>query len=83
MTRLKNILIAVDQLLNALLGGSPDETLSSRAHRAREAGKPGWRHVARLIDTLLWFDREHCRTSYEAECERRHLPRPFHERGCA
>lgn len=33
MTRLKNILIAVDQLLNALLGGAPDETLSSHAHR--------------------------------------------------
>ena len=53
MTRLKNILIAIDQLLNAVLGGAPDETLSSRAHRAREEGKPGWRHVARLIDTLL------------------------------
>ena len=31
MTRLKNILIAIDQLLNAVLGGAPDETLSSRA----------------------------------------------------
>ena len=83
MTRLKNILIALDQLLNALLGGAPDETLSSRAHRAREAGKPGWRHVARVIDTLLWFDREHCRTSYEAERQRRQLPRHFHQEGCA
>lgn len=83
MTRLKNILIAIDQLLNALLGGAPDETLSSRAHRAREAGKPGWRHVARIIDTLLWFDREHCRTSYEAECARRHLPRAFCDGGHA
>lgn len=52
MTRLKNILIALDQLLNALLGGSPDETLSSRAHRARVLPRHGLavrnviRHVA-------------------------------------
>lgn len=37
MSRLKNVLIALDQLLNALANGAPDETLSSRAHRARAA----------------------------------------------
>lgn len=33
MTYGKRTLIAVDQLLNTLLGGWPDETLSSRCYR--------------------------------------------------
>lgn len=32
---LKQLLIAIDQVLNALLGGMADETLSARAHRQR------------------------------------------------
>ena len=46
----KNLLIAVDQLVNTLTGGWPDETLSSRARRAplahachRWAGHVVWR----------------------------------------
>lgn len=31
--------IAHDQLLNVMLGGDPDETLSFRANRARSLGK--------------------------------------------
>lgn len=75
MSRLKNILIALDQLANAIANGSPDETLSSRAHRARLAGKPGWRRVAGVIDRLFWWDKDHCRESWLAERHRRHLPR--------
>ena len=75
MSRLKNILIALDQLANAIANGSPDETLSSRAHRARVAGKPGWRRVAGVIDRLFWWDKDHCRESWLAERYRRHLPR--------
>lgn len=33
MTYGKRTLIAVDQLINTLLGGYPDETLSSRCYR--------------------------------------------------
>lgn len=32
---LKQIAIAFDQLLNAMLGGMADETLSARAHRTQ------------------------------------------------
>ena len=40
MTYGKRTLIAVDQLLNTLLGGWPDETLSSRCYRwARDGGE--------------------------------------------
>ena len=41
-TRLKvygwNLLIALDQMANTILGGFPDETLSARAHRKALAG---------------------------------------------
>jgi len=30
---LKNLALGIDQLLNTILGGLPDETLSSRAYR--------------------------------------------------
>jgi len=69
----KSVLIAVDQLINAVSKGWPDETLSSRAHRRRLAGKP------RLADGLdsffrLFGDVDHCRESYESERLGRQLP---------
>ena len=63
-----NLLIAVDQLVNAILRGDPDETLSSRAHRMREKGQRVWGWTARAIDLLFFFEPEHCRTSWEREC---------------
>jgi hypothetical protein len=72
MRRLAYILIALDQLINALLGGWPDETLSSRAWRWEMAGRRFW--PRRLIDGILWWDRDHCRESYESERLGRQLP---------
>lgn len=60
-----NLLIALDQLANAILRGDPDETLSSRAHRMRAKGQPVWGWTASVIDALFWFDKDHCRTSWE------------------
>ena len=68
----KNVLIGFDQLLNAIFKGMPDETLSSRAWRHHE--KDDYKWPCRVIDSLLWFDKDHCRTSYEAELERKQLP---------
>jgi hypothetical protein len=59
---LHNILVAVDQLANTLLGGDPDETLSSRAAKLAEAGL---RWPARFIDWL--FGRGHCGTAKEPD----------------
>lgn len=55
-----NVLIAIDQLINAILLGDPDETLSSRA------GKAGgfW---AKLIDTLLFWDKNHTKDAIEKD----------------
>lgn len=54
MTYTLAVLIAIDQLANALLLGAPDETLSSRAHRAWRDGK--WFGVVfRPAINLLFF----------------------------
>ena len=42
MTYGKRTLIAFDQLINTLLGGWPDETLSSRCYRWARDGVRAW-----------------------------------------
>ena len=44
-TYVMKVLIAVDQLANAVRGGHPDETLSAAAHRRHLEGRSGWRNV--------------------------------------
>jgi len=47
-----NVLLAVDQLASALVGGDPDETLSSRFGRAQRAGKRWAKVVCRVLDVV-------------------------------
>ena len=72
MSRGKRILIALDQLVNAVFNGWPDETISSRAWRWERNGKRAW--PRKLIDAVFFFDRDHCRESYESERLGRQLP---------
>lgn len=56
--RLIRIGDALSQLANViLLNGHPNESLSGRAWRTQSR----WRLV---IDTLLWFDKDHCKVAY-------------------
>ena len=74
-----HVLIAIDQLFNALIGGAADETLSSRTYRgAMLAPKPRkrWRVLYRMINGLF-FDKNHCKTAYESEVTRRQYPQAF------
>lgn len=64
MTYGKRTLIAVDQLLNTLLGGWPDETLSSRCYRWARDGVRAW--PRKLIDGLFFWQREHARAVMRA-----------------
>ena len=66
--------IAVDQLINTLLNGSPDETLSSRAYRTEQQGKYFGKFFRPLIDLLFWFDKNHCKGAYLAEINKLQLP---------
>ena len=64
-----HVVIAIDQLFNALTGGAADETLSSRAYRGAilaENPKKRWRVLYRVINGIF-FDRNHCKTAYESE----------------
>lgn len=67
---MKQILIAIDQLANTLLGGMADETISARVHRR------GWQRAERAID---WVMREpgHCRMAYTSELLRAHFPKSY------
>jgi len=73
------ILIAIDQLMNALLGGWADETLSARAHRRQ------WR-LEWYIDLLFFWhkdsegNRNHCKGSYEHEIKRLYMPEEYRKR---
>lgn len=69
---LTNILIALDQLGTTLLGGFPDETMSSYAYRMRLQDKP-FGVCADVIDWLasaLFKQDDHCHKAYLEERQR-------------
>jgi hypothetical protein len=63
----KAILIAVDQLANAVAMGSEDDTISSRAWKAKVRGKGWGKAGVAIIDALfLYIDGpNHCERSAE------------------
>ena len=70
----KAVFIALDQVVNALGGGLPDETLSSRAWRWHVDGVRHW--PCRIIDRVAAFfdDVNHCKESFLSERLGRQLP---------
>lgn len=66
----KNLLIAIDQLLNAVFAGYPDETLSARAWRWSRDGKRDWPRS--VLDFI--FGANHCQESYVSERVGRQRP---------
>lgn len=76
-----HVLVAIDQLFNALIGGAADETLSSRTYRGAMLAKQPrkrWRVLYRVINGLF-FDRNHCKKAYESEFTRRQYPAEFEQ----
>lgn len=63
--RIKQILIALDQLMNTIfLGGYAQESISSHAYRCR-ADQP-YKTLVPVIDWLFSFwGPDHCKRSYE------------------
>jgi hypothetical protein len=54
---------AFSQMLNVVfLNGHPNESLSGRAWRTKSI----W---AKIIDFILWFDKEHCQKSHENDLD--------------
>ena len=66
---LMNVALSLDQLVNTLAAGDPDETVSSRLGRLRrcpQCGIPWSRPVSRTLDSLLnRIDRNHTTDAIE------------------
>ena len=61
------LLLAVDQLINAIFGGWADETMSSRLYRLDADGR-FWGFVLRpLVDLVFFFEPSHCYQAYLSE----------------
>jgi hypothetical protein len=73
MSYVKNILVAIDQVGNALAGGNPDNTISGRTGYFAEHGQNYslwfWILMESIIDTTFFpFDGPgHCAQAYELE----------------
>lgn len=73
---IKQNLIALDQAINALFWGYADETISARTYRMSQRSKY-WLILRKIIDTIFFFDKNHCYTSWVAEYEKHQLPEEY------
>ena len=73
------IIIALDQLANALTWGWADETFSARCWRLRE--RPFWGFMRRFVDLVFFWDTKgnmsHCEWAFENERKRIHMPKEY------
>lgn len=69
---LKQVLVALDQFVNALAGGWADETLSARCWRLR--GQAVWGVLRMVVDAVFFFDKNHCEEAYRSEVLRLQCP---------
>lgn len=65
----KRILILITALFNVLiLNGSEDHTTSGRVgYKAKTTNKKRWLLAEKVINTIFWFDKDHCRKSIEED----------------
>lgn len=71
-TYMFRLLLSIDQFINVIFAGFPDESLSGRLGRAFETGKPKWFALIgkRFVDWLflaLFGERNHCVNAMEPE----------------
>lgn len=58
-----NIGLGASQFINAILGGDPDESISSRTHRAAQTGHCWFVLQEKALDALMGKD--HCKNAAE------------------
>jgi hypothetical protein len=63
MNYLWNLLEAVSQLGNALLGGHPNITMSANAYLRRHHWP--WRY--KVLNALFFWQEDHCKLSWESD----------------
>ena len=69
------ILVAYDQLINAIFMGWADESVSSRSYR-KSLENPCFNceWSQKLIDKIFFFDPNHCEEAYKSERDRLQMP---------
>ena len=72
-----NVAVAFDQFVNAICGGSCDESISAHAYRLHRDGKP-WGWLMPVIDAIFFWQDAHCRGAYDRERARFYLPAEYH-----
>lgn len=73
-----NVLIGIDQLINTILGGYPDETISARCYRNYDTN--GWWMFAHDMINCISFllgQRRHCYNAWLSECQRIQYPEGY------
>ena len=73
---MKQVAIAIDQLINTVFGGYADETLSARVYRNRD-NSWWWAMWVYIIDSLFFWQNAHCLVSYNSEMTRKQLPKKY------
>lgn len=63
MNYIKNIGTALSQLLNAIVGGNPNMTLSARAYCE------DWKVAERIINKIFFMEEDHCHKSWLRDVE--------------
>lgn len=67
-----NLCVSLDQLANTILGGYPDETLSSRSYRCHTVST-FWTCMMYVINTLF-LNKNHCKEAFYLEID---LPKQY------
>lgn len=65
----------LSQGLNVLRGGLPDETTSAWAYREHLKGRT-WPRL--IINTIFFWEMDHCKAAHLAEMAREHSPKEYH-----
>lgn len=60
----------ISRVINAVVfKGSMQQTLSARAY-VMSHGEPKWEHRRKIIDTIFFWEDQHCRNAWLAEVDR-------------
>ncbi len=70
MSRLRNVLVSLDQLGNAIAGGNPDSTISARTgYNARHRETFFWRRLQSIVDWAFFVldGKGHCWQAFQGD----------------
>lgn len=72
------ILIALDQLINAICGGMPDESISAKCYRKRN-DSTFWKILYIILDDIFFWQEDHCHDAYDSEVYSKQLPKEYQQ----